>query len=112
MRTSAVAFRGFAATPSGKSARHKHRGQQADSGEFRSIQHGSSFSFLALFDERRKNDAGVRWIWRRHQSREARSFERCHRGIDRGRRRRQHGAPEQESGDERGGRRSDARPEP
>jgi len=51
-RAAVVTCHSFAATPSGKPTRHEHRSQEADGGEFRSIQHGSSCSlFLALVDE-------------------------------------------------------------
>jgi hypothetical protein len=46
-------FDRLAAAPSGKSTRDEHGGQKGDGGEFRSIQHGFSFSsyILALIDQ-------------------------------------------------------------
>jgi hypothetical protein len=44
--TMVIAFRRLVTAPPGKPARGKHSGKQADGGEFWSIQHDSSFSFI------------------------------------------------------------------
>src|SRR5438552_2842514 len=44
-RATVITFRGLVATPAGQPTGQEYSGQQADGGEFRSIQHGSLSSF-------------------------------------------------------------------
>jgi len=50
-RASLIALCCLAAAPAGQPASHEHGGQQANGGEFRSIQHDCAFLFLTLLDQ-------------------------------------------------------------